>query len=247
MTTAVQPRRTRPERGRGRRGSRALGVLGELLLTAGVLLGLFVVWQVWWTDVEAGQEQATAVAAITERFEPPAADQPATLRTDDPPAPAPPAEGEQFAILHVPRWGLDQPIPIAEGVGTDVLNSGAAGHYPGTALPGAVGNAALAAHRQSYGAAFRHVDALQEGDPLVVESAEAWLVYRVTGHEIVTPDRSDVIAPVPGAPGEAPTQRLLTLTTCHPLWSTAERWIVHAALDGWVPRAEGVPAEMEAS
>lgn len=72
-------------------------------------------------------------------------------------------------------------------------------------------------------------------------------MYRVTGHEIVTPDRSDVIAPVPGAPGEAPTQRLLTLTTCHPLWSTAERWIVHAALDGWVPRAEGVPAEMEAS
>lgn len=230
--------------GRPGRGARVVGVLGELLLTAGVLLGLFVVWQVWWTDVVADREQDAVVAAIEEGYAP-AVEAPAQPRTDPPPTVARVPEGQGFATLHVPRWGGDHEVAVAEGVGLrQVLNTGAAGHYPGTGMPGDVGNFALAAHRQTYGGAFHGVDQLQTGDPLIVETADAWLVYRVTGSYVVTPDQLDVIAPVPGQPGVQPTARIITLTTCHPLWSVAERWITHGELTEWYPRAEGVPPEL---
>ncbi|GAA1634572.1 class E sortase [Georgenia ruanii] len=237
-----------PARHRGRRpsrGARIVGVLGELLLTAGVLLGLFVVWQVWWTDVVAGREQDTVVAQLKESYAAPAVEATAQPRTDPPPTVAPVPEGQGFATLHVPRWGSDYEVAVAEGVGLrTVLNTGAAGHYPGTAMPGELGNFALAAHRQTHGAAFHGVDKLRPGDPLVVETADAWLVYRVTDSDVVTPDEVDVIAPVPGEPGAQPTARTITLTTCHPLWSVAERWITHGELTEWYPRAEGMPAEL---
>ena len=231
--------------GRPGPAARVVGVLGELLLTAGALLGLFVVWQVWWTDVVAARQQGAVVAQIEKDYAAPAVKEAAQPRTDPPPTVAPVAEGQGFATLHVPRWGSDYEVPVAEGVGLRaVLNTGAAGHYPGTAMPGDVGNFALAAHRQTHGAAFHDVDKLQPGDPIVVETADAWLVYRVTEHYVVTPDEVDVIAPVPGEPGAQPTARTLTLTTCHPLWSVAERWITHGELSEWYPRAEGMPAEL---
>ena len=251
MTTVQAPphpgRRARPVRGR-RPVAALVGFLGELLLTAGILLGLFVVWQVWWTDVAVSDDQAAAVQQIERSFETPSVDTSAEPRTDaPPPAVAPVAPGEGFATLYVPRWGADYRVPIAQGVGMDVLNTGSAGHYPDTAMPGDVGNFALAAHRQSYGAAFHAVDQLVEGDPIVVETAEAWLIYEVREDYIVRPQQVDVIAPVPADPAAEPTQRLLTFTTCHPLWSTRERWITHAELTGWVPRSEGKPAELETS
>ncbi|WP_454778465.1 class E sortase [Georgenia muralis] len=224
-----------------------IGFVGELLLTAGLLLGLFVVWQVWWTDVAVSDDQAAAVEQIERSFETPSVEAAVEPRTDAPPAVAPVGEGEGFATLYVPRWGADYRVPITQGVGMDVLNTGAAGHYPDTALPGDVGNFALAAHRQSYGAAFHNVDQLVEGDPVIVETAEAWLIYEVREDYIVLPQQVDVIAPVPGDAASEPTQRLLTFTTCHPLWSTRERWITHAELTGWIPRSEGKPAELEAS
>lgn len=236
---------TRYRPGRPGPAVRVVGVLGELLLTAGVLLGLFVVWQVWWTDVVADRERESVVAQIKESYAAPAVEATAQPRTDPPPTVAPVPEGQGFATLHVPRWGADYEVAIAQGVGLrQVLNTGAAGHYPGTAMPGDVGNFALAAHRQTYGAAFRGVDQLQAGDQLIVETAEAWLVYRVTDNYVVTPDEVDVIAPVPGEPGVEPTARTITLTTCHPLWSVAQRWITHGELTEWYPRAEGMPAEL---
>lgn len=207
-------------------------------------MGLFVVWQVFWTDVAVRDDQASAVSEIQERFEEPVVEA-AELRTDEPPAMEPVAEGEGFATLRVPRWGADYQVPIVHGVGMwDVLNTGAVGHYPETAMPGAVGNFATAAHRMSYGAAFRNVDKLQHGDRIVVETAEAWLVYEVFDDYIVHRTEVDVIAPVPRQPEAQPTDRLLTLTTCHPLWGIEDRWITHAELVGWVPRSEGMPAEL---
>ncbi|GAA4286877.1 class E sortase [Georgenia daeguensis] len=241
----------RAERRKGTRrrrptlGARIAGVVGELLLTAGLLLGLFVVWQVYWTDVEVAGDQTAAIDEMRQQFEAPAVEEPVEPRTDAPPVMEPVGEGESLAILHVPRWGADYEVPIREGVGMwDVLNTGAAGHYPGTALPGDVGNFALAGHRQSYGAAFAHVDKLQNGDRIIVETAQAWLVYEVTDNYVVTPDEVDVVAPVPGDPAAAPTERMITFTTCHPLWSTRERWITHGQFVEWIPRGEGVPADL---
>lgn len=221
-----------------------LGGVGELLVTAGVLLGLFVVWQVWWTDIKAGQHAASVIA---EMGLPDASDN--AIADGDKqtgPAPLPQMPEGAYAVLRVPAWGTSYMVPIEDGVGLDsVLHQGLAGHYPDTQGPGQIGNFALAGHRQSHGAIFRNVDQLQPGDALIVETADTWYVYTVTGSDIVAPTQVDVIAPVPGDPGAEPTTATITLTTCHPLWSTAERFVVHGELAYWAPRDAGTPAELE--
>lgn len=241
VTTRGSTRAARPRR---RVAAAVVGVLGELLLTAGALLGLYVVWELWWTDVAAGATHAETV----EEFE---AEAPASSalvaapRHDAPPIVAVPPEGTVFALLRVPRWGEDYVVPIAEGVDRSrVLDTVGIGHYPATAMPGEIGNFAVAGHRQSHGKPFLAIDALQPGDALVVETGEAWHVYRVTSSAIVSPTAVEVVAPWPGQPGVAPTEAVITLTTCHPLYSTRQRYVVHGVFDYWAGRNDGVPAEI---
>lgn len=237
----VPRRRPRP----ARRGitSVIIGVIGELLITLGVLLGLFIVWQLWWTDVEAHRYQATVLDQW--HREPNYVEAPpqvAEKRTDDPPVPAGVPEGQVMASLHIPRLGPDYNVSIAHGVGMDtVLNRGYIGHYPETQLPGEIGNFATAAHRQSYGAPYRRIEEIRHGDELIVETADAYLVYVVTADEIVHPSQVEVLAPVPNRPGEVPEDRYMTLTTCHPLFSAAQRWITYAEFDYWVDKRDGMP------
>lgn len=75
-------------------------------------------------------------------------------RTSPPPEIEPVASGELFATMHVPAWRF-MTIPIKEGTSQAVLNTGAAGHYLGTAMPGQVGNFSVAGHRRTYGSNFR--------------------------------------------------------------------------------------------
>ena len=148
--------------------------------------------------------------------------------------------------MYVPRWGADWRFPIAEGIGApEVLDAGYVGHYPSTQLPGEIGNFALAGHRQSHAKPFYGVDRLETGDAIVVETAQAWYVYTVTESYVVAPTETSTCSPPTRATRE-PTRPSgsITLTTCHPLWSTRERWIVHGVLDHWVDRADGRPAEL---
>lgn len=221
------------------------GVFGELLITAGVLLLLFVVWQLWWTDVRAEAAQEKRTDALQQDWGDFAPDQlPPPAEQSDPPALPAPAPGQAFAIVYVPRFGAGyQPRPVLEGTGQEVLKEGV-GHYPGTALPGAIGNMALAGHRVTYGKPFNQIAELVKGDAVVVETEQAWFTYRVTSTEIVSPREVDVIAPVPRDPTAVPTQRMLTLTTCHPMFSARQRYIVYAVLDSWQPRSAGEPASL---
>lgn len=227
-----------------------LGVIGELLITAGVFLGLFVVWQLWWTDVAAH----SAMDSVLAQFDEQSAHSADSLNAisddervvDDPPTVDPFSDAEVFAVLRVPRWGSDYRTPIAEGVGLEnVLDKGYAGHYPETAMVGEVGNFSLAGHRMTYGAPFRNVDKLQVGDAIVVETREDWYVYEVTSWDIVDPSAVEVIAPVPGDTSAEATERMLTLTSCHPLFSTKERYIVHAKFTYSAPKSAGTPSELE--
>lgn len=241
-------------RPRGHRGGGfvlgAVGVLGELLITAGVLLLAFLAWQLWWTDVVADRDQARIVAeqGWDEPLAPLEADEgPAvvTPRYDEPPVMEEPPYLTTFASMRVPRWDGEPTRTITQGTDRpNVLNPLGVGHYEGTAMPGGVGNFALAAHRTTYGKPFNRIAELQEGDPIVVWTDEAWYVYRVTSSEIVLPQDVQVIAPVPNQPGVEPTERYITLTTCHPMFSARERYIVHGVLDYWAPLDEGVPAEL---
>lgn len=226
-------------------------VLGELLLTAGTLVLLFLGWQLVWTDVTAGAASAATSDAVEARFASAGAFAGATERATtsgggDPVRTQAPPSGDAVGLVHVPRFGPGWSVAALEGTDRgSVLDRGVLGRYDGTAMPGEIGNLALAGHRTTYGAPLSRIDELVAGDPVVVETLQGWFSYRVSGHEIVTPDRVDVIAPVPGEPGEAPTAGALTLTACHPRFSARLRYVVHADLVAQTPREQGAPQALE--
>jgi len=212
----------------------SLGITGDLLVTAGAVLLLFVAWQLWWTDVTANRVQDDTVHALTRDF----GRGPGPGATSETPAAVP--FGKAFAIIRIPRLGADYARPVLEGTSLDVLQSGI-GHYDDTAAPGAVGNFAVAGHRTTYGRPFHDIDRLRAGDRVVVETRQSYSVYVVRRHRIVAPTAVDVIAAVPEKPGAKPTQRWMTMTACHPKYSAAQRYIVFAQLEKTYPHAEGLP------
>ena len=118
------------------------------------------------------------------------------------------------------------------------------GHYPDSQLPGQVGNTAIAGHRAGHGNPLIDIDAIKPGDVMVVETRDAYAVYRAERSQIVPPTQVDVIAPVPGQPNATPTTAYLTLTSCDPRFGSTNRFIVHASLERVIPRAEGLPPEL---
>jgi len=120
------------------------------------------------------------------------------------------------------------------------------GYYTGTQLPGQVGNFALAAHRKAYGAAFDHVTDLRLGDAIVVETPDGWYTYRFRNLEYVRPTGVGVIAPVPQDAAAVPTDRLITLTTCNPRYTSTERVAAYGEFESFTPRADGPPASLAA-
>ncbi|WP_246046052.1 class E sortase [Rarobacter faecitabidus] len=246
-------RRRERDRATRRRASipaRIAGVVGELLITAGIVVLGYVAWQVWW-DSNAAVAVAQEHIQEFEREITPRVLESAELVTEgEPPTVERVAEGETFGVLIVPKWyeKTDNNMPIREGTTAAILDQAAAGHYTDSAMPGEVGNFALAGHRRTHGNSFRFINELEKGDQVIVETADTWFVYEVYDEQIVTPDQVDVVAPVPGDPGAEPTRRLLTLTTCHSLrlgeWGNDHRWIVHAELLGWMARANGTPDQV---
>jgi sortase A len=226
-------------------GAVITGVLGELLITCGLLLGLYVVWELVWSTVEAKPVQAYALEEVHQRttYIKPAEPAPgvayAPEYTENLPEVATCAENQPCYSLHVPRWGDDYDVAIAEGTSDYVLNNGWIGHYTQTQGVGELGNFAVAGHRITHGEPFAKIQALRDGDALIVETDEYYFVYEVYGHEIVLPDEVDVIWPVPREEGAEPLRRLITLTTCHPRYVSTHRYIVWGELSYWTKKSEG--------
>lgn len=221
-----------------------VGVLGELAVTAGVVILLFVGWELGYQGVVQSSAQSQVVSGLEQEFRaggstPPS---PPSSSTAALPAEPQPAAGAPFAILRVPRLGGPTwSKPVLQGTGSDVLAQGI-GHYVDTALPGQVGNTALAGHRAGHGNPLIDIDAIRRGDVMVVETQLAYYVYRVTGQEIVPPTRVQVLDPVPNQPGAVPTEAQLTLTSCDPRYGSTNRYIVYSRLEQTIPRAQGLPA-----
>jgi len=246
MTEELAPL-PRPTRRRARSRLTVVGVLGELLITAGVLVLLFLGWQLWLNDIIFGASQQQAAEQLSEEWEESTPDAPAVRPgTGEPVVMEAPAQNEAFANLIVPRLGVDFKRPIAEGVGNAVLNNAAlgTGHYPTSAMPGAIGNVALSAHRTAYGGSFHNIHQLVIGDAIYLETKDGWYKYIFRSLEYVKPTGVGVILPVPQQPDTQATQRLLTLTTCNPFLSSAERIIAYSVFDSWYPRDGGAPAEI---
>ncbi|MEP6480887.1 MAG: class E sortase [Rhodoglobus sp.] len=224
-----------------------IGVVGELFISAGLLVLLFLGWQLWLNDLLVGNQQNKQASQLSETWGKSEAAAPVGSSRPDPGEPvveAAPANAVQFATLIVPRFGADYQRPIAEGVGTDDVLDVGVGHYPGTEMPGAVGNVALAAHRTTWGAPFSNIADLQVGDSIYIETQDGWYRYVFRSLVYVPPTGVDVLDAVPQVPSANATDRLLTMTSCNPKLSAAERFIAYSVFDTWYPRAGGAPPEI---
>lgn len=141
-------------------------------------------------------------------------------------------QGRPLTRIVIPALGVD--TLVVEGTSPEALRAGA-GHYANTALPGQNGNVAIAGHRTTYGKPFNELDRLKPGD-------RVWLLTPVGDYEyslteappgwnanpyITHPRDWSVIEPT-GQPS-------LTLTTCHPKGSAAQRMVARAVLVGSHP------------
>ncbi|MGH8868516.1 MAG: class E sortase [Actinomycetes bacterium] len=193
---------------------------GQLLITLGLVVLLFCVYELWWTGVVTHQAQGS----LEDRLRDDWSHERGQVRTKDFDL------GSGVGLLSIPRLGRDWSWVVVEGVTPSALKDGP-GHYPGTAMPGRVGNFGVAGHRATNGEPFAHLDAVRRGDSVSVETARAVYRYRVERTEITSPTNVDVVAPVPGKPGKTPHRRRITLTTCHPRWASTYRLIVYGVLD----------------
>ena len=228
-----------------------IGILGELLITAGVLVFLFLGWQLWLNDLIVGTDQNNAGTALGESWGNGAPTHQHTTADASFGAPVvaiAPGNASQFAVMYVPRFGPDYARSISEGVDpARVLDKNGIGHYPGTQMPGEVGNFAVAAHRTTHGAPFKPLATLQVGDKIYVQTQDGYYTYIFRGLEYVRPSGVGVLDPVPQFAGVVPTDRFLTMTSCNPMFSASERIIAYAALDSWQPISAGAPAAIAAA
>jgi Sortase (surface protein transpeptidase) len=255
MSDDPAPSSRRERRGRERRRVSIIGVAGELLVTAGLLVFLFLGWQLWLNDVIVGEQQNAAAAELGHRWIadiPPAPTNPGSPATQpvsygEPIVAKAPAEATKFAVMYIPRFSADYRRSIAEGVGTvQVLNKDGVGHYPGTQMPGEVGNFAVAAHRTTHGAPFNSIATLRVGDRIYVQTEQGYYTYVYRNTEYVYPNGVGVKDPVPQSKTPATTDRLLTMTSCNPKLSAAERIVAYSVFESWQPLSAGPPAEIAA-
>jgi sortase A len=228
-----------------------LRALGGLALVAGLVGAGVLTYQLWWADVRAAEHGEQLVSAARAEFEA----TPASAQVLAAPGDAPTAAGDGIpapeqaaapdpgpAIVHLPTIGEE--LPVLEGVGADVLDQGVLGRYPGSGAPGEVGNYAVAGHRTTYGRPLWALGDLEPGDPVVVETARGWHVYRFEGSRVTVPEDVTPLAPTPDSPGVEPEEARMVLTTCHPRFSARQRLIGYAVLDRTVPRESGPPPEL---
>lgn len=211
---------------RGGRGPIAatISVIGEILITLGLILALFVVYSLWWTNVIADRHEKKAGQTVRQQW----AQHPAT-----------PAKGldtkDGIGFLHVPAMGKHYEVLVKKGTATKVLNEGVAGYYTkpvASAMPwDATGNFTMAAHRDGHGAKFHNIDKIHVGDPIVFESKDTWYVYKV--YKVLDQTSKynvHVTDQVPKESGKTTPGRYITLTTCTPVYTSRYRYIVWGQL-----------------
>ncbi|MEP6623788.1 MAG: class E sortase [Acidimicrobiia bacterium] len=199
----------------------AINVIGRFLLTFGLLLLLFVGYQLWGTGFYESRAQSDLHAKFrTALNETRQAERPVSGTTTTTTPLPPPPEGDPVGIIRIPKIGLDR--TIVQGVTVPDLRKGP-GHYPDSPMPGQLGNAAIAGHRTTYGQPFNQIDELAPGDEITILTLNGTYHYTVTEQLVVSPREVAVLDPTPDA--------TLTLTTCHPKFSASQRLIVKARLD----------------
>lgn len=224
-------------------------VLGELLITCGVILLLFVVWELWWTNIDANNAQQHAVTQFAQEFKgpvtPPAPNAPSNFGPPKVMA-APEVPGTIFGVVYIPRFGKTYSRPLVEGTTPAQLDTYGLGRYDGTAMPGGIGNFVVAGHRQTHGAVLDAIHTLVPGDKIYVQTQDGYYTYVFRNNEIVLPTEADVLLPVPTQKDAKPTQRFMTMTSCNPRFGSEERIIAYSVMESWQPASAGPPAAIAA-
>jgi len=229
-----------------------IGVAGEVLITLGVIVFLFLAYELWFTGLYTSRAQSNFKKELQQEWAaPPTA--PAVLPGESPgPSTGPSTAavpdvavpGDAIGLIRIPKLGSNYEYAIVEGVSTNDLKKGP-GHYPGSAMPGQVGNFVVSGHRTTYLAPFNGLGELADGDAIVIETRDTWYTYKVTDVQVVLPTDVDVILPVPGKPKAKPTKKLITLTTCTPKYSASHRLIIDGVLESALPKAAGLPPALK--
>ncbi len=193
---------------------------GEVLVTLGIVVGLYVVWFLWIDAVGVHHREADVVRRLTREFAVPGS-----------PA-APLRRGQAIAIARIPRFGAHWALPVYEGVDRRILDRGGLAHYPGTPMPGEVGNVGIAGHRAGHGNPLIDIDKLRRGDDILIETSAGVEEYRVSSHRIVRPTDVGVLDPVPPGATRTTSGRWLTLTSCSPRYGSTNRYVVLARFAG---------------
>jgi sortase A len=235
MESPTQTRARKPARSRRRRIIRACAtaamVIGVLAVAEGVVT---LVWQEPITAIAAARTQhrlaqqlshieaaAPAPAQLQELRKQP--DVAARAKVAARRLRASAAPGDPVGRIVFPT--LDRHYVLVDGDGTADLRKGP-GLYSGTPFPGQGGTTAIAGHRTTYLAPFRHIDQLHVGARIKLEMPYGTFTYAVTGQKIVRPEDVDVVdRPGPG----------LVLTACHPIYSAKQRIVVFARQVGFTP------------
>lgn len=208
MSITMERRETLPEERVSGPWRKVMRRIGWTLIGLGLVLILFVVYELWGTNLVTARHQSALRADLEQQFA--AAEEDTRLR---------PITGEAVGIIRIPA--IDLNMAFVEGVSAEDLKKGP-GHYAGTPLPGREGNVGIAAHRTTYARPFWALDKLKRGDLVYVRTVEGSFVYEVLWQKVVTPDQDEVLDPTP--------RPSLTLTTCNPKFSASERLIVRAEL-----------------
>ena len=188
-----------------RRSDAVLGVVGKIFIAAGVLMLLFVGYQLWGTGLSEQRAQDDLQRTFMSQ------------------APAIPSYGDPVTRIEISKIGVSK-IVVA-GVDFKALQKGP-GLFDGSPLPGQLGNVAIAGHRTSYGAPFSRINELTLGDEIILTRAGSTFTYIVSEIPfVVKPSQIEVVKTVDR------TTSQLTLVTCHPKWTSAQRMIVKAKLD----------------
>jgi sortase A len=203
---------------RRHRINRALDLAGKTLISAGVLLLLFVAYQLWGTGLAERQAQDKLKSQFVTTTVPTTSTKAPTTTL----APVPPKTGDVVAQIIIERIKVDK--FVVAGVGYKELEKGP-GLFTGSPLPGQLGNVAVSGHRTTFGAPFSRLDELVTGDRIVMKTSHATFTYLVSSApKIVKPTDVDVIRTID------PTRATLTLITCHPKWTSDKRLVISAEL-----------------
>lgn len=222
-----------------------VGAIGRFMMRAGVVILLFVAYQLWGTGLSTARAQDTLtkefnaqIAALTPST-PSSAAQPIVTAPVDLPIPEP---GDPIA--RITMKSIDSDFIMVQGVDLKWLQQGP-GHFPQTPLPGQPGNAAVAGHRTTYKAPFQRIDELVPGDTITVQTLQGTFTYNVdshidpkdgstSGHVIVSPNDLSILDQNVG--------NRLTLMACHPKFTASQRIVVTATLTSTPAPATPIPA-----